>query len=374
MSQELPNNNKTEEVDLSFIFKTFERVIKKIGDLIYFIFQLLLLILEKIFIFILFLINLVRKNFIIVLLTGIIGFSIFYVLEKSRPTVYVSKMLIKQNFETGKVLYRNITTYNGLAAANDSIALAKVLDIPVSVASKLKQFGIRHSANKIVLLEEYFEFLKLTDSTFRMSYDEFVFQKNLEEYPYQSITVVASDPYVYDGLSNSIMESILKNKYLEDLKEKDLETINRKKSLLNQLVVETDTFQSNYFRLLENYYGLNESKSSKLNNSTINLNLENKKETINTKEYDLFNTSKELKLEINEIEDVLKQKEDIFVIQESFSAPSTFDEEGTDTPFNVAVIFVLLIILILLIKELDLIDKLNKFGTKEKLFEKIREK
>lgn len=370
MSKELPSKpDKNEEVDLMLIFSAFEKLFKKIVNIFQYIFSIVFLIAKKVVIFFLFLINTIRRNFIKVLIPGIISIGIFYYLESTKPIVYSYNLLLKQNYETGKVLYRKINSFNSLAINRDSLALSREINIPIGMASKIKGFTISNIANQNNLMKEYFEFQKQTDSTTNVSYDNFVNQKNLEDYPLQSIRVTSSKPDLYKNLSGTVIAAILNNKYFENLKSNKLETINRKKELLSQLISESDSLQTNYFNLLKNYYGLKE-ESSKSSNSTINLTLEsNKKDRINTKEYELFEESKRLKLEINSIEDEIKEKEELFVVLKDFSSPNVVEDDN-NLPKKIPLALMSIVILLLLIKELDLIKKLDEFGTKEKLLEK----
>jgi len=370
MSKELPKPNKPEEVDLIFIFSVFEKIFKKIGAFISKAIDFFKYFIKKGFILALFAINLVRKNALILIILSIVSFGGFYFFIKPKGITYSSDMLLKQNFKTGKVLYRNISTFNALAAQKDSIALAKELNIPVTIAAKINGFSIAHNANKNVLMTDYFEFQKLTDSTTKISYDDFITYNDLENFPLQAITVFTEDPSVYQGLSEAVLKSILKNDYLLDLKNKETEAINRRKELYKQLVLESDTLQTSYFKLLKDYYGLNEVNNPKPNSSTINLNLDNKKDKINTREYDLYKDAKTLKLEINQIENELKEKEEIFVVQKGFTSPFIVKYEYLNRVIYFTFLIILLVLFILLIKELDLIKTLDKYGTKEKLFEK----
>ncbi|WP_397364187.1 hypothetical protein [Olleya sp. R77988] len=372
MSKELPNNNKSGEVDIMFVFSAFERVFKKIGKFLSALYKLAFSLGERLLIFLLFITNLIRKNLALVALPAIIIFGVVFYLNSNKPTIYSSNLLLKQNFKTGKILYRNISAFNAYAAAQDSVALSRELGIPLNVASNILSINISHNANKNFLIKDYVSFKKSLDSILEndITYEEFIAQQNLEDFEIQSININSKDPNIYEGLSSYILNSLLKNKYFEDLKKDEVEAIIRKKELYTKLVEESDTLQSEYFKLLKDYYGIINNDNTISDKPTINVNLDNKKDRINTKEYDLFLDSKNLKIKINEIEDELKKKEDIFVLQKDFSSAYTIDSENIRSPIKVALYLIGLIVLILIIRELGLVKKLNEFGTKEKLFEK----
>lgn len=371
MSQELPpNKNTNEEIDLNFIFSYVEKIFNKIGALLLSLFSLLIIVGKKAFLFLLLLINLIKRNFIILALTGIISFGLFYYLNLIKPVDYASNMLLKQNFKTGKILYRNISAFNAFAIAKDSVALSRELGIPLDIAKNITAINITHNVNKNSLLKDYFDFQQSVDSTLSVSFEEFIIQENLEDFDVQSINVHSKTPNIYDGLSDAFLKSLLKNSYFETLKNNTRDTLISKKKLYTQLVEESDTLQSNYFSLLKNYYNLEDNRNSKATNSNINVNLDNKKDKIDTKEYDLFLNSKKLKIEINNIENKLKEKQEVFIIQKDFSTAYVVENVESLSPLNLALRAMLLVVLILLIKDLSLIKKLGEFGTKEKLFEK----
>lgn len=369
MSKELPTNNKSEEVDLIFIFSALEKMFKKIGSFFSYILDLITLIGTKILIFILFLINLFRKNYKIVLVSLIINVVLFYFISSLQPIRYNTDMLLKQNYQTGKVLYRNIAVFNSLANDRDSLVLAKELNIPVGIAANIIGISVTHNANRNALMEEYFEFKKLGDSTMAITYENFIENADLKDFPIQNIKLFLRDQYISEDLSTALLSSIEKNNYFDKLKKDELEKINRKKVLLTKLVSESDTLQSNYFKLLKDYYGFKEESSSKPNTSTINLSLDNKKDKIETKEYDLFKNSNRLKLEINDIQDELIQKKNVFVVLKNFPSPIVVNSDD-NLPYILSILLVFLTIILLVVKELELIKALDKFGTKEKLFEK----
>ena len=82
----MSENNKptpqNEEVDLGQIFVYIEKLFKKLGELISKLFGFLMYALGKSVVFLLLIINVIMKHFIIIGLAGVLGFAIPYFLEK----------------------------------------------------------------------------------------------------------------------------------------------------------------------------------------------------------------------------------------------------------------------------------------------------
>src|SRR5690606_38340730 len=117
MNKNLPQNQPSEEVDLGQLFKiignAFERFFKFIGSIFMGIFGIIIL-------FLLF----IQKNLIKFAIVGIIGLIIGFYLDYKKEPRFISSMVLEPNFNSVQQLYNNISFYNELAVAEDSLALA----------------------------------------------------------------------------------------------------------------------------------------------------------------------------------------------------------------------------------------------------------
>ena len=144
MSNELPQPQASEEVDLGQLFKLIGNAFNKFFRFIASIFKGLF---HLIILFLLF----IQKHFIKFTVVGIIGLAIGIYLDLNKETNYISTMVVEPNFNSVQQLYNNVDFYNELASAQDSTALADAFNIskisPSSffVIKKLHLFVIAES-------------------------------------------------------------------------------------------------------------------------------------------------------------------------------------------------------------------------------------
>lgn len=355
------------EIDLAQFFSYLEKGFNKLGNLVGKLFNAFFWLIKKVGVFVLLCLNIVKKHFIKLILAAVAVQVLFFFLAKSVDPNYTSSMILNQNFKTGQLLYSNITRYNSLAKEGDSLALSKELGIPVENASKLIGFQAFDNMNKNSLLEEYYNYKNRIDSSAVISFDEFKEQYDLENHKFQTILVLSSSPSVYDGLASSIAKQINENKYFKEEKRKKILSIKSKLESYSSVLEKSDTLQKEYLTLLNKYYGQLEDQNPQ--QTTVNLNLSNSKDKVSTKEYELFEDQKQIRLAIESLKEELIEKEEICTILKDF--PPAVKVENPYAEFkNLATLgVVFLLILALLVKELGLITYLNNYGTREKLLE-----
>lgn len=369
MSNELPKQQSPQEIDLGQVFGYIERFFKKIGELITEFFKFLLLAIKKIGILLLFSIATIKKQFLKIALAGVLGYGLFFILAKTQETVYESNMIVKQNYESGKVLYNTIYRYSVLAAQKDSMALSKEFKISPSLASNLESFEIKDNLNKNYLLEEYNKYFKAADSSLVISYEEFVNQYDLENVDVQTITVYSLDPNVFPELSGVILESLLNNKYFIDLKDNEISSIEKRIESNKKMLVKSDTLQSQYVDLLKDYYAVSEQDESS-QQTNLNFSLANSKDKVNTKEYELFEEQKSLNMAIIDLEKQLNEKKEILNLQSDFSEPVKVRSFYHKYKIRAGLLLSVLTFLIFLLKQFGTLGLINEYGSKEKLLEK----
>lgn len=368
MSNNQPESNKPEEVDLGVIFASIEKLFKRLGILIAKFVKIVIWVFTKLLILILFALNIIREHFIKFAIAGVIGFGLVFFLEKSEKRQYIADILVKQNYETGRVLYDIVGNYNALAENRDSLALAKVLDIDVSVASKLTGFSIIHRENKNKLIEDYYKFKEI-DSNIQLSYQNFLEQKNLEDFPIQSLTVGSLSPTIYDSLANRILSAVSNNKYFSELKNKESALLKSKIKDTEKIISDSDTLQKKYFELLKSYYGQSSSDPEK--NSTINLNLSNNgKDKIDTKEFDLFKEQSKLLDKLTTLKDELVTKGNIIELQKDFDLPVVKESTYKGKAVLLALLLMILVLLYYVYVGLGFKDFIKNYGSRDRLLKK----
>lgn len=366
MSKNLQNNPVSEEIDLGKLFSYIEKLFKKIGDLIYKMLKFLVWLLTKLGIFVLIIIKIVKTHFIKIGIAGLLTFGVFHLLAKTSPPVYESNIIIKQNYPSGNLLYDNISKINRLASTKDSIGLGKQLGIPSENAAKLIAFKIVDFMNENDLREKYYKYIKDIDSTMLISFGSYRVNYDLENYPLHSITVASKTPDAFNGLSQAIIKSFETNAYFIEEKERGIALINNQMQTQKEILKSSNNLQEQYVKLLEKYYGAEEDPLDP-QNMTINLNMSNAKDKINTREYELFEEQSKIKLELVSLENSLKEKEQIIRLQKDFSSPIILNNFYNKYKIVALIIAMGLVILFFLIKEFKFIEVLDKYGNKENL-------
>lgn len=368
MSDKLPNSNTTEEVDLGQIFLYIEKVFKKIGNLIKELFLAIVWLLKKTAFLLLFGISVAKKNIIKIAIAAILVFVIFTVLDKRSVPIYQSSILINQNYETGRLLYNHINRYNLIAKNNDSMGLSKELNIRPEVAAKIIGFDVTSSMTRNKLYQEYHDFFKEVDSTIYVSFFEFEEEYPIELIKTQLITVYSLSPDVFDNLANSIVDVFRENKYFKEKRKTEIAEYENKIKTYNEIITESDTLMKKYISLMQNYYG-NSGEPQKRDNATVNLNLSNNKDQINTREYDIFGAQNTHKIEITNLQKEIDAKREIVELQSNFTQPVLIVNFYKKNKIKASILAGFVVLLFFFFKELGFYGLIEKYGNKENLFE-----
>lgn len=368
MSNKLPETSNSEEVDLRQLFSYLERGFKKIGDLIMAIFDLVKWLFWKLSLLILLVLATLKKHFIKIAAAGILTFVAFYILDKKSTPIYQSNLIIKQNYFTGKLLYSNITNFNSLAITGDSIGLGLQLDIPPEQAAKIIGFDVRDYMNQNELLEKYDNYVKGVDSSLRTPFESFKERYDLENYQLQKIVVSSIDISAFNELSDKIILSLEKNEYFKEEKQRERDLILNKIKAQQEIVLKSDTLQAQYLKLLQKYYGA--VTDDETQQSTLNINLSNTKDKIETKEYALFEQQNQLKLNLVELQNQLENKEKIVRLQKGFAPPILLESSYSRNRNKATLLVMAFMLFFFVIREFSVFEIIEKYGNKEKLLEK----
>ncbi|WP_242083675.1 hypothetical protein [Aestuariivivens sediminis] len=302
MSKELPQPQQSEEIDLGQLFKmignVFERFFKFIGSL-----------LNSLFMAFVWMVFFIKKHLIKIVVAAIIGYGLGFFKTKLSKPVYRSSAIIKQNYNTGEVLYETIQYYDKLVAEGDTLALANNLKIDRSKAASIRGISIKAVTNDNNRIKSYDAYIKDLDSVVAstITYEDYL--SFSEEYNI-SLQELAVNTYSNASFEDVIVELIHKietSPYFQNVQNRDLSELKGRESAIRETLVKSDSLQAVYQEVLKKSA---EAKSGGQTSITID-NTENKSVT---KEFELYQSDLNLRRELVEIQRELEEKENILEI------------------------------------------------------------
>jgi len=344
MSENLQNNQ--DEVDLGQLFNAIGRVFDRFINFIASIFK-------GIFSIIIYSIKAVIVNFKIIVIVVIISGIIGYALEKIKPNVYSSEMLVRTYFDAKYQLATNISYYNALLIDEDYNALSNIFTSPKDTLQKLVEFeiypGPETENDRIV---EYNEFIKSIDSVRaqELSFDDFIENRDIFSGSLFILKVYSTKKDIFKDLEKGI-DSSFNNRYSKKKKQKRDDIIDIQKENISSSIAQLDSLQSVYVEVLKK----ESEKPSASIGSGDGFPLQQEKSV--TKEYELI--TKEIKLrERLRALDEQKVEESVY-----FDVISSFQEIGnieTKLTEKYSIVFPILGFLLLCL--LYLASKIIKFA------------
>ncbi|TXE19107.1 hypothetical protein ES692_04420 [Psychroserpens burtonensis] len=307
MSENLPNTNKNEEVDLGVLFNAIGKFFDKIFNFISNFFKVLF----SVFIYTL---KPLIANFKIILVIMILSGVIGYTMEKYKTQTYKSVMYVKPYFDSKYQLVNNINYFNALISNKDYETLIEVFDITDEESKIIDRFEIEigpESENDKI--KDYDTYLKSLDSirAQSISYDDFIENRDIFSSDFFEITVYANKKDVFKNLENGLNSSF-ENTYSEKKKQKRDSLLYIKKQNILASIRSVDSLQKVYIKVLE--------QDSKTSSSTISLSegFSIEPENSRTKEYELLNKELELRKELSALEEKKIEENDFFDIVSGF--------------------------------------------------------
>lgn len=238
MSTNQKNKNNEEEVDLGALFliigKGFSNFFNFIGSIFKGIFHGLIVILLFI-----------KKNIYYIAIPGLVGVVIGAFLEFKDSDLYGSEMLVKPNYKSSKLLYKNISFYNDLIEEKDTISLQKTFGISRDDASSLRKITIEPVMSEYDIVSSYDEFVTEVDTTTIKSYEYESFKKSFTEYDYKvhRIEAIAEKKDVFLKLEKTIISSVENNNYFKRLKTLTYDNLNTTDALIKKSISQIDSLQ-----------------------------------------------------------------------------------------------------------------------------------
>ena len=242
---EQPKNTNADEVDLGQLFLIIGRGFQKLFDFIGSIFK-------GIFhVFILFLL-LLQKNFLILILAAVIGAGGGFLIDIFKTPKYISKMVVKPNFDSTQQLYNNIEFYDELAKEQDSLTLSSVLDVSVLEASRIKDVSITPYQDDNQKFKLYNTFLKDLDSAVAQTVDfeDYLENFNMMNVRFHEVSIVTTDREIARKTQSAIIESVASNDYFKLQKSTSDANIKLQGKIYKEQLAEIDSLQQFYRELM----------------------------------------------------------------------------------------------------------------------------
>lgn len=245
MSNEDPQPQQSEEVDLGQLFKlignAFNRFFKFIASIFIGIFHTIIL-------FLLFL----QKHIIKFAIIGFIGLAIGFYLDSNKEPKYISTMVVEPNFNSVQQLYNNINFYNDLAKAEDSTALAEAFNISTKEAGSIKEFMVESYSDENQKVQLFDKFFRSLDTTIQKNIDMESYLKNFNSFDarFHTISVIATDNSIAKKIQPTIINSISRNSYFNLQKDISDTNIKLQDSLYNKQITEIDSLQLLYKKVM----------------------------------------------------------------------------------------------------------------------------
>jgi hypothetical protein len=312
MSNNIQPQNNSEEVDLGQLFKligqAFDRLVNFVVSIFKWLFSVFIYALKAIIV-----------NFKIIIIVVFIAGLIGYGLDKFKPKVYSSQMLVKPYFDSKYQLVNTIDYYNALIGNEDYSTLSKIFEIDEVEVKEITSFEVKmgpETENERIL--EYNEFLKSVDSTrsVEITFEDFVENRSIFSSELFEIEVSSFKKDIFPKLEQGLGESFT-NKYSEKKMKKRDSLISIQKENIRQQLDEVAGLQEVYIKVLEE-----ESKSSSTEISIGGEGLSLNKDKTQTREFELLNRELQLRNELKAL-DEKKVEEDVF-----YDVIASFQEVG----------------------------------------------
>ncbi|RUA11200.1 MAG: hypothetical protein DSY82_03860 [Flavobacteriia bacterium] len=329
-----------EEVDLVNLFVILGRGIRNFFNAIFYFFS-------QVYHYLILLLIFFKKHTLKLGIALILGFIVGFILHKTEPETYVSKMLVESNFNSGVQLYKQIDYLNDLVKKKDTNSLADILNISSEVASNLKKFNVFAYQPDKSKYKAYDEYMQKTDTIYTKGFTFDDFKKRIKDSDlgFHQIEVESSLKKSFVDLTPGIIH-LVENEYYKNRKKIEKGEILYKLGILNKNLVQIDSLRKLYKEV-----SLKEAEKP-VATSTIEISQkEYKKEENDIK---LFSISNDLLDQINTTNQELIRKNDVLNIISNFDQVGVPDKNITHKKyFQFAVLFFGLMLGWILLKGLN---------------------
>ena len=242
---EQPVKQGSDEIDLGQLLQLIGNGIQKAFN---FFFTIVKSLVHALIVLLVFL----RRNFVLLFLTGLVGIVGGYFADNYTPTTYVSRMVVEPNFNSARQLYNNISFYNDMARAKDSVALATALNIEQSEAASIKEIFVDSYTDENQKIKLFDDFIKGLDTTTInvIDYESYLSNFNSMDARFHQISIISTNNLVAKKAQPSIIRSISSNSYFRLQKRINDENIKIQDSIIVRQLAELDSLQNLYKTIL----------------------------------------------------------------------------------------------------------------------------
>ena len=293
--------NSKDEID---ILSLFSLIGKKTNSLLVLIINFFISFLNLI----ISILYLVKRNYIILLISLIIGLLTGYFYEKNLyVSQYQTTLTLSPNFGSTYHLYENIKFYQSLIEQKDMEKLNAYLNLDSTDAKFLTSISIKPYKNESLDLKNFKRLLNTADSTtsLTLDYKEFANKIPFESYSFHVITLKTTKVEIPTQLEESIIKSLENNKYYLNLKNTYLKNLKIKKEYVLASIQKVDTL----------LFGKKKNLNSENLGTTIVLDKNQNEDT----DLQLFDRYTDLRNELVEINFQFKDKENVVNTIDSFN-------------------------------------------------------
>ncbi len=331
MSDKLPVEPQSEEVDLGQLFNAIGRLFERLFNFIGSIFK-------GIFSIIIYAIKPFVTNFKIVapvlVLAVIAGFSF----DKMKKPVYKSKMIVRPHFDSKYQLANNIDYFNYLIGSKNIEELSNIFEIDSLKVSQLLGFELEAGPEtQNDLFKEYDEYVMSVDTSLvdELSYENFIKDRELLSSKVFTIEAKALKDNVFSLLEEGFRKTF-ENEFSKNQKAiRDTLAYIERESLMKELS-SLDSIQKTYLEVIRE-----EAKNGKITLGLDGL-LPLQEEKTQTKEYELFKDEQGIRRSIQVLNKEIAEENTYFDVL------STFDKVGSeDKSIKRRYLFVLPVLVIL---------------------------
>jgi hypothetical protein len=291
----------SEEIDMISLFNLLAKKTKSF-------FVLIMNVLISVFNLFISLLDIIKKNYILLSSAVIIGVLTGYMLEKKfYKSSYTSSLTLSPNFGSTYQLYGNIEFYQNLITEEDSEKLKIYLNLDSSDSKSLKQISIKPYTNELLNLKNYRKLLGIADSLTAVdfNYEDYTSKIPFDSYSRHIITIELNNNKVPTQIEEKIIQNIENNLYYKNKKETYLENLKFKKLYILESIEKLDTLL------------LAEKKNSESENSGTTVVLDdNQNKNIDLQLFDRYTS---LRNELVEINTELNDKKKVINTIDSFS-------------------------------------------------------
>ena len=352
MSKNLPENQPSEEIDLGQLFKlignAFDRLFRFIGG-----------IFNKLFLSFVWIVFFTKKHIIKLGLAVVVGVVFGLLKEGLTEPIYKSTVIINQNYDTGEHLNNTIGYYNSLIQNRDTLEVAKVLRITPEEASTMVSLEMESNITENDKLKVFDEFIRDIDSTLieDVSYKDFTENRNDFNYKIQRLTLKSKIKTNFTQVLTNIIENIENTEYFKWEREKLINNLNLRDSIIYASLEESKTLQEVYKEVLQQ-------PLKELPQGATNIAIGDTQDKSKTKEYELFIKDLDLKRELADNAFERKNYENIIEVISIQNGDGTLENQakllGFETSWTIALavkIFLILYVLLLLFEFVKFLER-----------------